>query len=63
MRDARQRCAAALTTDGVMRIARLAVETREIKRYPSAKPVPAVDRATADWQALDLTNAPEPALT
>lgn len=34
-------------------------ETKETKRYPGAKPVPAVDRATADWQARDLTNAPK----
>jgi hypothetical protein len=25
-------------------------ETKETKRYPGAKPVPAVDGATADWQ-------------
>ena len=41
----------------------LMVETRETKRYPGAKPVRAVDRATADWQDLDLTNAFKPALT
>jgi hypothetical protein len=33
------------------------LELKETKRYPRAKPEPAVDRATADWQALDLTNA------
>ncbi len=38
-------------------------ETKETKRYPGAKPVPALDPPTADWQALDLTNAPNPLLT
>lgn len=39
------------------------IETRETKRYPGAKPVRAVDGATADWQDPDFTNAPKPALT
>jgi hypothetical protein len=37
--------------------------TKETKRHPGAKPVPAVDRATADYQAPDLENASKSLLT